>query len=660
MGLIISTDGTRRAVAILSALPRRHRAFSAAVAFGVVLRILTQVTYWPGIQFPDSGAYLSNAVHPGPRSWHPAGYPLFLSLFAWTHQIAAVTVVQHLLGLVSAGLIYLVLRRLGAGGGWAAVGAAPVLLDPMQIYLEQYVLSDVLFMFLVTLVIAVVVLREVTWRVASAVGLLLALATLVRTIAVVVAVPVGLYWLLQRVSWRRIAVAAVALAVPLLGYAGAYDATHHGFALQGFSGRWLYGRVVKVANCKRDHVPAAARSLCPPVPPVARVLPSEYVWNRRLPYAGSTTLPANPDKRSKVAGRFADAVILHEPVGYLSLVVRDTLHAFGPTRDAGTRGWFTGSWRFYQPGQPIFWRTTPMQSGFWGERVHGVVLHTGARWLHDYERFVYTPGPAAALAIMIGLTTVAFTRRRRETGAVALLMTTGLLLLVAPIASVDLDYRYVLSAQELLIAGGALGMVLLRARWGALLTPAPRLRVSAAAVGTLVVAGLVTSNIVATEAYGDGGLRPATTSTMGSTNTIHGRLLVQVADEHLVGYVCAQHRIAWRLQFTLSATWLHGPPLLVAGDDMYVANGSNKPVWPTIPITRARGVLRPVLLSRRYPVTGGTFLFTLFQPAGRLVYIDPLGAGATAWQFPLPPAAPLVPAAGAPCAGRAHFIPVSA
>jgi hypothetical protein len=299
-----------------------------------------------------------------------------------------------------------------------------------------------------------------------------------------------------------------------------------------------------------------------------------------------------------------------------------------------------------------------MQTGFWGARVHGVVLATGARLLHDYERFIYTPGPATAVAIVLGIAGIVVGRRRRDGGVIALLLVTGLLLLIVPIMTVDLDYRYVLSTQELIVAGGVLGVVSIRdsARVRGRASTLTR-RPIVVAAGVLTVAGLCVSNAMASQAYGDGGLNPQATTPIGSTNDISDRLQVQASDEQLAGYACVKHHIAWRLRFSLSASWLHGPPLLVAGDDLYVAHG-DAPVWPTIPISRARGLLRPVLVSHSYRRTAGTFQFTVDRPSGTLVYVDPLGAGATAWRFGPPPNAVGVPATGSSCVAPRRFTPV--
>jgi hypothetical protein len=61
------------------------------------------------------------------------------------HELAAVPVVPHPIGLAIAGLIYALLLRLGVRRWAAALAAAPILLDAYQLRFEQYVLSEALF-----------------------------------------------------------------------------------------------------------------------------------------------------------------------------------------------------------------------------------------------------------------------------------------------------------------------------------------------------------------------------------------------------------------------------------------------------------------------------------------------------------------------------------
>src|SRR4029077_2434670 len=150
----------RRHALRAAATIRAHRTFAALMLAGGLLRVVVQIAYWPAVQFPDTGSYVYTAHHLAPGIWHPVGYSVFLRPFLWTHSVALVTVVQHLLGLGCAVLLYVLLRGLRVGGPLAALATTPFLLDPMQVYLEQYVLSDVLFAFLLVLTVYLAVRRR--------------------------------------------------------------------------------------------------------------------------------------------------------------------------------------------------------------------------------------------------------------------------------------------------------------------------------------------------------------------------------------------------------------------------------------------------------------------------------------------------------------------
>src|SRR4029079_13937523 len=72
------------------------------------------------------------------------------------HDLAVVPALQHVFGLVTGGLVYALVRRLGGGAVAGSIAAPPVLFDAYDLNLEQHVLSEALFTLLV--VVALVVL----------------------------------------------------------------------------------------------------------------------------------------------------------------------------------------------------------------------------------------------------------------------------------------------------------------------------------------------------------------------------------------------------------------------------------------------------------------------------------------------------------------------
>ena len=92
-------------------------------------------------------------------------------------------------------LAYTALIHFGARRWLAALAALPVLFDPFQLDIEQYILTDVSATFLLVAALVVLVWKHgAIGKAAPAVaGLLLAAATVIRESDLVVIVPAVLY-----------------------------------------------------------------------------------------------------------------------------------------------------------------------------------------------------------------------------------------------------------------------------------------------------------------------------------------------------------------------------------------------------------------------------------------------------------------------------------
>jgi hypothetical protein len=125
----------------------RHLAFLVALLAGVVLRLVVIAAYRPALVFFDTTGYLRDALHPELGTLRPIGYSLSLwPLLKLSHDaIGPIAVVQHLIGLALAVACYVFLLRRGLPPWAATLATLPLLLDPLQLVLEHYVLSDVLF-----------------------------------------------------------------------------------------------------------------------------------------------------------------------------------------------------------------------------------------------------------------------------------------------------------------------------------------------------------------------------------------------------------------------------------------------------------------------------------------------------------------------------------
>ena len=120
---------------------RRHWLITALLLAGLVLRGLSTAAYQPALLYIDSLKYLFGAW-PGND---PLGYNVILKVLLVGGDLNTVTVIQHLVGLAMAVVLYLLLLRRGTPRWLAALAAAPVLLDAYQVQIEQTIMPDVWF-----------------------------------------------------------------------------------------------------------------------------------------------------------------------------------------------------------------------------------------------------------------------------------------------------------------------------------------------------------------------------------------------------------------------------------------------------------------------------------------------------------------------------------
>ncbi|MDQ2984223.1 MAG: hypothetical protein M3R70_09920 [Actinomycetota bacterium] len=416
---------------------------------GLALRMLVFVTYQPaGLFSSDSYKYLIDAdrLRPGPA--HPFGYPALLVLLLPFKNLAVVSAVQHGLGLGIAVALYALLRRLGTGELAATIGALPWLLDALVLNMEQYVMAETLFVALVVAALAVLCWpQRILVRVAVLAGLLLALATMTRTVGLILVVPAAIYLLGRRAGRRQTAALVAAFALPLLVYATAYRAQFGTFGLTNIDGLVLYGRVAPFANCEGR--------LCDPRPRSERPGPNYYV---SVPASPINRLRASAAERNRAGRKFFFRIVRHQPGDYLRQVGSDLVRYAKPTRAKRRRDWPYSTWRFHDTYSEPDLRAAAV-------RKYGGTLRIAkgpARFLEGYSRFVITPGILLALALLLGLAgSILGLRRRAES---LLLSAAGFLLLLVPAATAVFDYRFAVPALALLPPAGALGASLLADR----------------------------------------------------------------------------------------------------------------------------------------------------------------------------------------------------
>jgi Dolichyl-phosphate-mannose-protein mannosyltransferase len=140
---------------------RRHWEFAVLLVLEAALRVVVFQAFQPALIFPDSVRYLQYAQHFAAGRWTPdglrqSGYSVLVIPAVLLHDLWLISLVQHLVGLATGVLVYAVLMRFGVRTWVAAAAAIPVLFDPLELILEQCVLTDTWTVFL--LVAALVVL----------------------------------------------------------------------------------------------------------------------------------------------------------------------------------------------------------------------------------------------------------------------------------------------------------------------------------------------------------------------------------------------------------------------------------------------------------------------------------------------------------------------
>ena len=253
-------------------------------------------------------------------------------------------------------LIYAVLVHFGSRRWLAALATVPVLFDPLQLDIEQYVLTDVSATFLLTAALVVLVWnRGAIGRTAPVVaGLLLAAATIIRQSDLVVIIPAAVYLVAAVRPWRRLAVRASLLLagflLPVLGYLGWFQVARGQFDFVSYNGEFMYGRIAQFIDCTGVPMPAYERQLCPRQPPAQRN-PDFYMW---APQSPQVTLKAPPGmSKDDIIIDFDRRIIEHQPLTYLKVMAGDVLYSFSPVRGAGPEHYPIWYHQFH-PYYPIY------------------------------------------------------------------------------------------------------------------------------------------------------------------------------------------------------------------------------------------------------------------------------------------------------------------
>ncbi len=438
----------------LGRLVAGHRAFAVVLLVAAALRAMV-IAGWPPIfWFNDSYNYVIDAVTRKPDVVRSNGYPFFLQAIEPFHSLLLLAGLQAMMGLAMGLAIYAVLRRRGLPWWGATLPALPVLFDVFELQLEHMIMSDVLFVFLIT--IAIVLLcwsDQPSWLTCVIVGLLIGYAALVRTVGEPLLIVVVVLLLVRRVNWKRLATLLVVGLLPIVGYMGWYHSFYGKYALDGSSGSFLYSRVSSFAECGQiPNLPSDLRVLCDPKPVADRVNSQQYIWDTTTPlyrYSHGHNFSAQADS---AAGKFAKQALLAQPMSYARVAFDDTMHTFTWDRSQSDLTGSGPSYRFR-----ITVDAVPWWEHYYPVDKTSVITYASPTlgqpkvvtpWSYliiDYQKVFYLRGTMLGAILLIGLAG-ALLRWRRWGGITLLPWVVGVLLVVIPPLTAGFSYRYVVAA----------------------------------------------------------------------------------------------------------------------------------------------------------------------------------------------------------------------
>ena len=335
MNLVRASSDVRASRLVVGALV-------TCLAVGVGLRVVAAAAWWPiGTSLHDAGpyAYYASGVGPLTDPQHPPGYSVFLAAIgAVTRGVEAFGIVQHVLVLPAALLLFAALRRL-CGSPWpGVVAAAVVLLGADQIYLERTIMSESFFVVLLAVVMyaaARMLDAPDRWRPwAAAAGVAVVALSATRSAGLFLVPVLALALLLARPRpwlprWRPLlAFAGTALAL-LFAYALANDSANGRFEVAPTGGWHLYGRVAPFADCGQFDPPRGTEGLCERTTPADRPGADWYLYDDASP--AKRVFGATPFDHDQALGEFARQAVIHQPRTYARAVWNDVSAYFFPS-----------------------------------------------------------------------------------------------------------------------------------------------------------------------------------------------------------------------------------------------------------------------------------------------------------------------------------------
>ena len=450
---------------------------AALVVVGIALRVLAAISWWPATTtLSDAISFAGYAEHdPLGSPQHPPGYALTLDVIGlFTREVAVTIAIQHLLGIGSALLTFSAVRRL-CGSAWPGIAAAAImLLDGDLIYLEQSVMSESTFVFVLSVALYACVRAidepDAVWGWPLVAGVALGLCVWMRAAGLFL-VPVAIVVLIlarprpwrSGANWRGPATAALAAAVMLLGLAVSNKLANDRLEIGPAQGWHLYQRVAPFADCSQFTPPAGTEALCETTPRDQRLGGDHYLYDEDSPARQAFGAVGAEDAK---LGAFARQVILHQPLDYARAMWNDLTAYWVPSGHPFVDGgggdldpqldweitlppdsrFDTETKRFTEQGMEVFF--DPFTVDQWAG---------GIRFLDTEQRLFRFGGTLLTITTALVLLGLAIGPRRSRLG-VLLLGVGGLALLVAPTVSAIYIGRYTVPIAGPMVGAAAIAV----------------------------------------------------------------------------------------------------------------------------------------------------------------------------------------------------------
>jgi hypothetical protein len=444
----------------LTVLLRRHWPLLVVLAVATALRAGFVWAYSYAFFFNDSRAYAVAALESKPYQVRPWGYSGLIKPFLDQPYIW-IAVIQHLVGLAVIVAGYFFLCRRGCRPWLAALAMVPFAVDARVLTLEHYVLAETPYVAATAAGLFLLAWRDkVGWVAAGIGGVFLGFAALTRTVGLPVLALALVYLLVRRAGIVRLAAFALPVVALLGGYMVWYHHSYGVYAFGQYQGRFLYARVMPIADCTKLKLTAEQQKLCMPNPPAEWTQrPDGYIW--------STSSPAmkyypSPDD-DPVLNKFATTVIEQRPGAYLAMVAEQTswhLRFHAPV--TGSAECLATQWLPPpNPGDVCQARYYLPAVNAWFPPPNFLIENRWAKVWSRYGEWVTTPGPLYAIGVLVALFAAVWRVRGRpwRDAADALMFTLGGFgLILVSVATSLFDYRYAEPAVLLIPVGLALAV----------------------------------------------------------------------------------------------------------------------------------------------------------------------------------------------------------